>query len=47
MRQSERSFPDLECPTRYTVDEARFPGGRERIINKEELDHEPSARIPR
>ena len=47
MRQSERSFPDLECPTRYTLDEAHFPAGRERIINKEEPPHEPSARISR
>lgn len=45
MRQSERSFPDLECPTRYVLDEARFPGGQERIINKEEQPYEPSARI--
>lgn len=47
MRQSERSIPDLECPTRYALDEARFPGGQERIINKEEHDHEPSAPVPR
>jgi len=45
MRQSERSFPDLECPTRYALDEARFPGGRERIVNKEDEHHEPSTRI--
>ena len=47
MRQPERSFPDVECPTRYVLDEARFPGGHEHIINREEHDHEPSARIPR
>ena len=47
MRQSERSFPDAECPTRYALDEARFPGGQERIINKEDCRHESSARIPR
>ena len=47
MRQSERSFPDLECPTRYALDEARFPGGQERIINKEETPHEPSTCIAR
>jgi len=46
MRQSERSFPDLECPTRYILDEARFPGGQERIINKEERHYEPSAHVP-
>ena len=47
MRQSERNFPDPEYPTRYALDEARFPGGQERIINKEEPQHESSARIPR
>ena len=47
MRQSERSFPDLECPTRYALDEARFPGGQERIINKEETQYEPPTRIAR
>ena len=47
MRQSERSLPDLDCPTRYILDEARFPGGREHIINKEDETHEPSTRIPR
>ena len=46
MRQSERSFPDLECPTRYALDESRFSGGQERIINKEDTIHEPSTRIP-
>lgn len=47
MRQSERSYPDLDFPTRYILDEARFPGGREHIINKEDETHEPSTRIPR
>ena len=47
MRQSERSYPDLDFPTRYILDEARFPCGQERTNNKEENSHEPHAHLPR
>lgn len=36
MRRSERALPDMDMPTRYAVDEARFCGGRDRINNEEE-----------
>lgn len=35
MRQSERNHPNPEFSNRYILDEARFPGGHERIVNKE------------
>lgn len=41
MRQSERPPVEAEFPTRYILDEARFPGGHERICN-EEGKHEPA-----
>ena len=43
MRWLEHEIPDAEFPTRFTLDEARFPGGRERIFNKEDHPHEPTA----
>lgn len=43
MRWLEPTPRDAEFPTRYTLDEARFPGGRDRIHNKEENEHEPAA----
>ena len=42
MRQSERGAQDIQFPTRYTLDEARFRGGKERIFNKEDAAHEPT-----
>ena len=40
MRRSERTTADAELPTRYTLDETRFKGGRDHICN-EEGNHEP------
>ena len=36
MRRRENLPADIELPTRYALDEARFHGGRERIRNEEE-----------
>lgn len=41
MRWLEQTRGDIEFPGRYILDEARFPGGREHIPNKEENAHEP------
>ena len=43
MRQSERTPVDVEFPSRYALDEARFSGGHEHICNEEER-HEPPTR---
>jgi len=45
MRQPERMPVDIELPGRYTLDEARFPGGSERMRNREVKSHEPTADI--
>jgi len=47
MRQCERSAPDPEFPGRYILDEARFPGGKEHIFNREENEFEPTEHIAR
>lgn len=44
MRRYEYPPGDIECPTRYYLDEARFAGGRE-IIRNEEEHHEPSTNL--
>lgn len=43
MRQSEHPAMDAEFPGRYTLDEARFSGGRERIFSKEDTNHESTS----
>lgn len=45
MRMSERTVCDADFPGRYTLDEARFPGGREKTINREDDKDEPTARF--
>ena len=40
MRCSEHSIGDMDFPGRYILDEARFPGGKDRICNHEEETHE-------
>lgn len=47
MRWLEQKPCEIEFPGRYTLDEARFPGGQEHINNKEENRHEPHAHLPR
>lgn len=47
MRRPEHPHSDIEFPTRYILDEARFTGGHERICSKEESHHEPTARFPK
>ena len=42
MRWLEQARGDIEFPGRYILDEARFPGGRDRTHNREEEAHEPS-----
>ena len=43
MRWLEPNRGDIEFPGRYILDEARFPGGRDRIHNNEEESaHEPT-----
>jgi len=45
MRQPERMPVDIELPGRYTLDEARFPGRKPPVQNKEVDFHEPLAHI--
>lgn len=42
MRRFESGIQDAEFPGRYTRDEARFTGGRERIFNEEDKRDEPT-----
>lgn len=46
MRRPDPRATDIEFPGRYTLDEARFPGGSERIRNKEDKHHGPTANLP-
>lgn len=43
MRAFEFNFQSPEFSGRYTLDEARFSGGRERIVHKEAHKHESHA----
>ena len=42
MRRSERTAVDVELPTRYTLDETRFKGGRDHICNEEDKYEPPT-----
>lgn len=44
MRRSEKAPVEMEFPTRYALDEARFSGGREHIRNEEDK-HESSTHL--
>ena len=46
MRRPDPRAIDIEFPSLYTLDEARFPGGSERIRNKEDLHHGSTANLP-
>ena len=46
MRRPELRATDIEFPSRYTLDEARFSGGSERIRNKEDKQDGPTANLP-
>ena len=46
MRQPDPRPIDIEFPGRYTLDEARFPGGSERIRNKEDKQDGSTANLP-
>lgn len=46
MRRPDPRAIDIDFPSRYTLDEARFPGGSERIRNKEDKHHGPTANLP-
>ena len=46
MRRPDPRITDIEFPGRYTLDEARFPGGSERIRSKEDRQHGQTANLP-
>ncbi|MGN1007049.1 MAG: hypothetical protein ACI4O8_11085 [Aristaeellaceae bacterium] len=46
MRRPDPRITDIEFPSRYTLDEARFPGGSEHIRNKEDIPNGPTANLP-
>ena len=46
MRWLEPERGEIEFPGRYTLDEARFPGGKEHTRSKEDSKHEPSSHQP-
>lgn len=37
MHLSDRTLPEIEFPTRYAVDEARFCAGQAKIRNEKEV----------
>ena len=37
MRRSEKTLPEMEFPTRYAVEEARFVQGQDAIRNQKEV----------
>lgn len=43
MRAFEINYQNPEFSGRYTLDEARFTGGQERIVHKEAHKHESNA----
>ncbi len=45
MRRPDPGTIEIEFPSRYVLDEARFPGGSERIRNKEGLQNGSSANL--
>ncbi len=46
MRRPDPRAIDIDFPSRYTLDEARFPGGSEHIRNKEDIPNGPTANLP-
>ena len=46
MRRPDPRAIAIEFPSRYTLDEARFPGGSERIRNKEDKQDGSTANLP-
>ncbi|MDO4371087.1 MAG: hypothetical protein Q4D43_07180 [Clostridia bacterium] len=43
MRRSEITAAMPDMPTRYVLDEARFPSAKPEIKNQEMIDHEQNA----
>ena len=46
MRRPDPRAIDVDFPSRYTLDEARFSGGSERIRNKEDIPNGSTTHLP-